>query len=404
MKRLILPVLFGLFLLGYAVSAGELEGVPDKWRVGRLGIYIFQFPYPRTEVINETVVVSPSTIRGDLVITLAVWGVSEDNPIEIRLDGRVIKQVTRPGYYVVTEKVIGSHHVAVMCRYKVFEEAVFYAVPPPPPPPTIPLAEFLKRLKEQREQVITYMIFSIAGAIPLAIQTKKKTKIKTDYVLIPPAILAYFGYNQMADHYYLLSFSVAYALTYYLAREYADYLGVLTITRNGIITKTYPTDDEGNIINEISLRRWREGFIVRKELELIDPYPIYFEYRGERLKTVIAEKFEETHDKIKIKCDPKLARALVEAGIIEQIQSKLAGMEFRVLIYERTFKHVLTWAIRQIESWMLRTELDKIARLEGWETVKKKAEEIAEIYTKSPREILKKLETEVREHAPKEGD
>mgnify|MGYP000557141800 CR=1 FL=1 len=136
--------------------------IPEKWKVGDLGVYIFNFPYPKTEVINNTVVESPTTIRGDLTITLCVWGVSKENPLYIRLDGKTIKTITEEGYYIIKEKAIGSHHIAILCDYKVFEQAVFYAVPPPPPPPTMPLTEFYKRLEEQRKEVMTLMIFSTA--------------------------------------------------------------------------------------------------------------------------------------------------------------------------------------------------------------------------------------------------
>jgi hypothetical protein len=354
--RAALALLFGLLLVGCAVSAGELE-LPEKWRVGNLGVYIFSFPYPKTEMVNQTVVQSPSTITGDLVISLAVWGVSSDEPVEIRLDGRVIRSITRPGYYVVTERVVGSHHVAVMCRYKVFEEAGFYAVPPPPPPPTIPLAEFLRRLKEEKQTIILYMSLAAATGVPAGIWTKKKTKIKTDWVYPLPAALFFLGYQYMPDYYMLIPFSLSYTLSYALCRDYADFIGLFWL-REGLgymKFKKMHIDDDGMAILGISPRYWRRGFMLKKDLVLENVEPYVYRHEGEIIPNCFfVKKYQEEEDRIEIEGDPGLARLLVKAGIVEKM-----NQDYRKIIEENvSLKSAQVWMAHR----MTRRALKKFFR------------------------------------------
>jgi len=366
-------------------EAKGLEGIPEKWRVGEIGVYIFNFPYSTTRVVNNTVVESPSTITGDLMISLAVWGVSEDDPIEIRLDGKTIKSITSDGYYVVTEKVVGSHHVAVLCKYKVFEQAVFYAVPPPPPPPTIPLAEFYKRLEKERETIITRMCLATAAAVPCAIWTKKKTKVRTDWILVIPGALLWIGYQYMPDYYFLIPFSIAYALTYFLAREYAEYLGVISITENGMQTDVLKLDDEGNAIKAISPRYWREGFVHKKKIKIEEAYPLLFQWEGEVVKCVLAKEIRETPNQIRIKCHRALAKALVEAKVIEKLSERVKVSEFKLIFYQRAMASLLTKILHAIEDVVKTTGIDKVVNIE-------KAPELVEEAVRKAAEKLEKEE------------
>ncbi|RLG22569.1 hypothetical protein DRN85_10595, partial [Methanosarcinales archaeon] len=106
MRRIQAAVMLAIIAAALSIPAqsslAELEGIPEKWRVGGLGVYIFSFPYPSRRVMNNTVVESPATVSGAVTVSLAVWGVSLDEPVEIRLDGKVIKKITEPGYYVVS--------------------------------------------------------------------------------------------------------------------------------------------------------------------------------------------------------------------------------------------------------------------------------------------------------------
>ncbi|RLI30302.1 hypothetical protein DRO48_03440, partial [Candidatus Bathyarchaeota archaeon] len=316
--------------------------------------------YPRTEVVNGTVVQSPSTVTGAVTITLAVWGVGPDEPVEIRLDGKVIKRIVRPGYYVVSEKVTGTHHIAVLCRYKVFEEAVFYAVPPPPPPPTIPLAEFMRRLKEQREAIISRMSLAAAAGVPLGIYTKRKTKIRTDWVFPLPGALLLVGYQYMPDLYWLIPLAISYALAYALCRDYADLLGVMRMTRHGTKVDVLRLDDEGNMIEDISPRYWRSGFVLKKKVRIIDSYPILFQFRGEVIKCVLAKEVRETERQITIICHYALAKALVESKVIETLNERLARAEFRSIFYMRALESKLTEILHAIEKITAATKLDEI--------------------------------------------
>ncbi|MCD6536363.1 MAG: hypothetical protein J7K49_04955 [Thaumarchaeota archaeon] len=260
-----------------------------------------------------------------MTVSLAVWGVSLDEPVEIRLDGKVIKKITEPGYYVVSEKVIGTHHIAVLCRYKVFEETVFYAVPPPSPPPTIPLAEFMRRLKEQREAIITRMSLAAAAGVPLGIYTKKKTKIRTDWVYPMPAAMLFIGYWRMPDLYWLIPLGLAHALAYTLCRDYADFYGLMRIQEGlGFIEfSRLPVDVDGDAILAISPRYWRRGFMLKKHVVLEDVEPLLYRHEGEVINCIPYKAKEETEESIRIVGDPELSRLLIKKGVLEEANEAL---------------------------------------------------------------------------------
>ena len=186
-------------------------------------------------------------------------------------------------------------------------------------------------------------------------------------------------------------------MTYYLARDYAEYIGIVKVYENGINTKLYPIDDEGNIIKGISPRYIKHGFVLRKQFEKVNPVPIEQTWNGQTAMVYFASKVEETEDKFIVECEDKLAKALRDSKVVEKMSDELAKSELKRLMFERGSKAVILWMIRQIMDKLRQTELDKIVRMEEFWEVEKEIEklkkETLQILEGRPEETLQKIAT-----------
>lgn len=371
--------LLAAFAVAAAVAAVTVHAaasptlIPAKWRVGDEALYLLSFPFPQQSFVNGTLVESPATVAGDVNVVLVCWNVTADTAITVAVDNATADVITGEGYYTLTYKLApGSHCISVYSPLRVFDEGVFYVVPPPPPPAVIPLSEFLAKLEEQRNTIVLAMLGAAAAGVPAGVWTKRKTKVRTDWVFPVPAACMAVGYWQMPTLYMLLPFGVSYALTYWLCRDYADYLGVIRVSENSMETSLIARDDDGKAIVGISPRYWRDGFIRRKQLMFDREYLLHVSWCGARFDCVIAEAIDESDSEIHISCNRSLAKALTESHVVEQLDQRVSTGEYRILFYRRAMESLLTRALGEIAK-AVESQLDHVTNVEETHAVVDKA-------------------------------
>ena len=343
---LLIPLVITLLIHFNTASAVEpttlIEKYPE-WTSGTLSIYIIEFPKDQTTYQSDT-------IR----IRVAVWGATEENPIKIQLNTEDAAKITHPGIYTYEWTLRGSYHLLIRCETKIFQQAAFNIKAPPPPPQVIQLTEFTQRMEQQKTTILTSMITATIAGIPTGIWTKRKTKITTAWATLPMGTTAIIGIRYLPDLYMLIPYGLSASLVYWLAREYADYIAISTITEGGIETDVIPLDNEGNAIIDIGPTHWRTGFIKIKTIELEENrYPINFRFKGTLLRCITVdgtENIKETDKKITIKCSPTLARGLAESKVIEDLEDKLADARFKLIFMERALRSIISQAIQEMEN------------------------------------------------------
>ena len=353
---MILSVALALSILALSSSQAHCQQVevPPQWRAGPLAVYLFSFPEDGGEY------------RGSVTIALAVWNARPEDSIRILLDGEEAAVIDHEGYFTYTWKLRGSHHVAVVCRYKIFAQASFWVKPPPPRPVMIPLSEFYERMKRERERMTFIMVGSTALGVPLGIWTKKKTRIRSEWALLLPAAALILGLWRLDTLYMLLPLGVAWALTYILAREYANYLGVFII-QVGLVEKIELALDEGNYaILGVGPRYWRSWFIKRYKVEIREARDTFtFTSKGVVIRCVAVRGYEnyQVDDKkklIRIRADPALSRVLKESEAVEWLQNKVADLEFKTLLTERALRALVAHVIGSFERIVRDLLIDKV--------------------------------------------
>jgi len=374
-----------VWILTASFAYGQQVEVPPQWRAGPLAVYLFSFPEDGGEY------------RGSVTIALAVWNANPEDPIRILLDGEEAAVIDREGFFTYSWKLRGSHHLTVVCRYKIFAEAAFWVRPPPPKPAMIPVTEFMERLRRERERVLLLCSFGAVLGVPLGVWTKRKTKLRWDPVFTLPAAVMALGYWRMADLYMLLPLGLTWALTYWLSRDYADLLGLIWWTEHGGRVEELKVDEENRLI-ELGLRHWRSGFIKRKGIEIINPYPYSLEYRGlipcYCVDTVVkcrrcgaeyrrsdlecprcgGEEYDvlgpaiwEDDDRLRVECSRWLAEALILAGILKRQELLVKELqEENIRLRGARVSETVSWARRIVKAdvmGLLRRELEVLEEL-----------------------------------------
>lgn len=371
-------------LLGFSAAslAEEPVRIPSKWRIGDLAVYLLSFPYPsyETKVVNETtgetVTVERPAEVGAVTVTLIVWNATPGNWVAVGVAGEEVR-LTREGYYTLTFKPRpGVYHVSVYTKFKVFEEANVRVVPPPPKPFMIPWEEFLRKLREEKEAVIKNLVFASAGGVILGLWLKHKSRIFSHWVLAGLGSLCIPAYLYIMDYYPLFGLSVAGILAYWLSPAFARWLGVLVI-REGAGAESVefwriPRDDEGYAILGVSPRYWRSGFMLKKPVNLVDPYPISLEIDGDVIETVVAVDVEETDNEIVVHGSSALARALVDRELVERLSRELSDARTELHLLKRAWPLVSTMQIKEIE----RAFGPKLFEFKTWREVVKEAKKV----------------------------
>jgi len=318
---LALASLFTATLSMAAAGADEpqvrIETLP-KWQSATLNIFIFGMPQDGGEYTQDSI-----------ILRVAVWGATEDNPLILRLDNEQAARIT------------------LRDQYKIFDQAAFNIEAPPPPPRTIRVQEFEEKLAEQFNTVIMAMIGATALGVPCGIGLKKRTRITSQWALMIPAVGLGLGLNYLPDLYMLIPWGIAAALTYQMAKPYAVTRGLLTLDTNGIQLDSFFLDDEGYKIEGVAPAYWRDGFVKRKKVVIIDEYPVLVTGYRFNLTSLCVRKIVETEDTITIWCDRALAVTLMVKNVVHELSEENAKLKARNTILESIGSALSSERIRQ---------------------------------------------------------
>ncbi|MEM1661010.1 MAG: hypothetical protein QXR17_07740 [Candidatus Bathyarchaeia archaeon] len=315
----LLAVLLGLGV-AYAAEPQTVAPmpIPDKWQAGETVIYLQSFPFPTVEYYNGTAVEKPAEVVGDLMLSLAVFNATSDMPVLIKIDGQDTWQLCGEGFYSLQCSLSpGMHSIVVYCPIKIFEEAVFY-VKPKPVTPLMPLEEFLRRLEQQRNEIISRSLMAVAAAIPLGAYTKKKTLVKISPVYVFSAVPIGIGYWMMPELYMLLFFGLAFIATYHVTPDNIRKVPIILALRqqaskalNLMRIRLMRFCPDGNVLLDAGFRYWKTGFLKKAEVKVENPATINVEIEDVlNLSTGYVAEEIQTTGQVKIKCDPETALLL----------------------------------------------------------------------------------------------
>jgi len=361
-----------------------------QWREGDLAIFIMDFPQD-----------GATYQRNSIRFRVAVWGATEDRPIVIILDGEEAARIEGEGMFTYEWSLRGSHHLLIRGPTRIFQQAGFNVKSPPPPPPMIQLAELEARLEKQRSAMLFLSVLATGCGVPSGVWVKKKTKITTVWALIPFGAVMLAGLRWLPDLYMLIPYALSAALTYALARDYADYMSISVVNEGGIETDVVPLDDEGRAILAVGPKYWRDGFMKVKTIELVDNrLPIDFKFKGMVFRGTVVESrrdIKETPDKITVYCKPALAKSLAEARVVEKLENRVADSEFRLIFLEKAMRSLVAQTVAEMERIMEDSLLDQVLKVSE---VSSRVEEA----TKQLKKVLEHPEEMVESQEEVEGE
>ena len=387
MRRLALFLipLVALALVAIGCCGLEPEPIPEKWRYGDLAVYLLSFPYPtyETKVVNattgETVVVEKPAEVSEISIVMVVWNAEPDNPVIVSIDEEEHK-IVREGYYQLSFKESpGLHHVVIYCEYKIFEEATVRVKPPPPLPLMITWEEFLRKLREAKEEVIKNLLIASAGGVAVGLWLKRKTRIFSYWAVLVLALPMIPAYNYIMDYYPLFGLSIAGVLAYWLSPVFAQMLAVVILQegKGGIprffgVKRLY-LDDEGYAVLGVSPRHWRSGFILKKPVEIKEPNTVTVNLDGEWLEGVAAWGVEEAEDRIIVHGSQALADLVKNAKVYEMVIDELGRKAVELEIWKSASPLVLSRELDKIDE--ARREAD-VEEAESFEELAEKVKKV----------------------------
>jgi len=354
----VIVLLFALWIgIGKAHASPAIPmPIPEKWRAGDLAVYLQSFPFPTIEYVNGTPAEKPATIEGDLMLNLAVFNATGDLPVIINMDGRDVDRLESEGFYMLQYSLTpGDHSISIYSPLKIFEQTVFY-VKPRPVTPLMPLEEFLKRLEQQRNEIIQRMLFAAVAAIPVGVYVKRKTLKHTAWIYPVPAAFVLAGYVRMPDLYWLLAFGASMAVSYALCPDFTKKHYLLLTLRDKasrlakIALRSLDVDRQGNAVLEISPRYWRRGFIRKAEVKVENPAVSTVEVDGELCPAYIARDVELRGDVVKIECDPA-TKLILEAGVetVEAMAKQNAELQSKIFAFEHANAAVVASAMAKVD-------------------------------------------------------
>ena len=327
-----------------------------EWISGQVAIHVFTFPGDGASLEQNSVVVQ-----------VAIWGVDQSRPVYLFLDGEEAVRIETPGYYRYEWQLEGSHHLTFRDDYMIFKTAEFSIAPPPAAPPSVYVSYMEEQLENQRIQVFTVMLVATLVGTPTGGYLKRKTKVFTEWALVPYGACLLAGCMRLDQFYPLIPLGVSGAISYILAGGYAAETMVIVAEEGHLVSHIYTMDDEDHIVKGFGPRFWRTGFINRALIELVNHrYPIEFKGFGRKISCILVagEKNIETDSvtgKISVKCSPALAKALTKRGVIEKLEQKLADINYRSIFMERALNGVVSSIIMDLESLMGEMKIDQIS-------------------------------------------
>ena len=356
-----------------------------EWVSGELAVYIHAFPQDGAELKQDTV-----------TVMVSVWNADEKHPVYIYLDGEEAVRIEEEGYFRYEWELTGSHQITIRDEYRLFRTAGFNIKAPPPSPITITLTDFNQKLEKQFSQVFSLACTAAILGVPTGVWLKKKTKIMSEWALVPCATLAGVGFRYLPDFYMFVPLAAVTAATYIFTRGYASRQVVLIASEGMIDFRDYTLDDDGYIVQDIGPRYWREGFIKRKKMTLVEnKYPIDFRYMGATVRCVTvagSEHIRETMDEVTVTCSPELAHALSKKDVIERLESQVAKTNFKLIFMERALSSIISEAVLEMERIVEDLKLD---RLTSVSEAQLRVEEASEKMSSSLRDQLSNVEAPV---------
>jgi len=362
-KNWSLLIFFVIFLAqGTGLVKAGSEGLTPEvkvitrpgWVSGDLAVYIHSFPHDGAELKQKTI-----------SIMVSVWNADEDHPVLLLLDGVEAARIVENGYFLYEWELMGSHRLVMRDEYRIFQTADFNIEAPPPPPLTISLLEFNEKLEKQFTQVFILACTGAVMGVPTGVWVKKKTKIISEWALVPFATLAGFGVWYLPDLYMLVPWTTVTGITYLLTRGYATQQVVLIASEGMIDFRDYTLDDKGYIIEDIGPQYWETGFIKRKKMVLLEnKYPVDFRYMGSTVRCVTVAGFDqidETGDEVTVTCSPELAHALNKKDVIERLESQVAKTNFKLIFMERALGSIISEAVLEMERIVDDLRLDNLS-------------------------------------------
>lgn len=345
-----------------------------EWISGQVAVHIFNHPKDGTTLESDTV-----------TIQVAVWGTEQTRPLYIILDGNIAARIETPGYYRYEWNLHGSHHLTIRDDYTLFKTAEFTIAPPPPPIPTVAKSFMEEQLAEQKIQVFALMLVASIVGTSTGGTLKRRTKIFTAWAMVPYGLLLTMGTAKLETLYPMIPLALSGVISYVLAGGYADETLALVATEGQIIAKTYTMDDENHAVMGFGPKHWRTGFIHKTPIELQDHnHPIEFQGFNVKLTCAVVqglENIKETKEGIKIQCSPALARALTEAGVIEDLEEKLADTHYRTIFMEQALNGVISSVIMEMETLMNELKIDQVS------TISEAREKVEEASNKLKKQI-----------------
>ena len=389
-RFLLIIILSATLALQTGIVSGDRDGFAPEvkvitrpgWVSGDLAVYIHSFPRDGAELEQKTI-----------NIRVSVWNADETHPVLLLLDGEEAARIVENGYFLFEWELMGSHRLVIRDEYRIFQAAEFNIESPPPPPLTISLTEFNVKLEKQFTQVFTFGCTAAIIGVPTGVWVKKKTKIVSEWALVPFLTLAGFGVWYLPELYMLVPWTTVSAITYLFARGYATQQVILIASEGMIDFRDYTLDDEGYIIEDIGPQYWETSFVKRKKMVLLDNnYPVDFRYRGNLVRCVTVagpEQIVETMDKILVSCSPELAHALNKKDVIERLESQVAKTNFKLVFMERALGSIISEAVLDMERIVDDLRLDNLSSVSEAQV---RVEEAAERMSSALGEQLTRLE------------
>lgn len=323
MKRLLLlALLFTIFFIPLPFKGQEIEE-GNLLTDGTIVVYPISFPFSYTEYefINYTLVENevPMRVYNPLIISLAVWNTSKENPLYLAVDNRVYR-ITREGLFTyMFNLTLGIHNLVLYTDVKILTHALVDVVSFKEQYIKISILDYKIRInKAMFNAFIETLIGAIVGAV-IAIFIKREITLVTNYIvlgiLFSPAVLSLFILR-----FFFLGFSTLAGIAYAMTPEKVDTVIIAKIDRE------HP-DREGQLIfldlikdTNYAPDRYLNGLRGKhKQVEKIDVKPIYLS----GIEFIVAKDFEEENGRIKIIGDPALAEAFIDANIVERYSEKL---------------------------------------------------------------------------------
>ena len=323
MKRLILlALLFTIFFIPLPFKGQEIEE-GNLLTDGTIVVYPISFPFSYTEYefINYTLVENevPMRVYNPLIISLAVWNTSKENPLYLAVDNRVYR-ITREGLFTyMFNLTLGIHNLVLYTDVAILTHALIDVIEFRQQYITISILDYKARVSRAAFNAFIETLIGALAGVALGIFIKKQLTLVTNYIILAAlfAIVILYG---LTGHYFFIGLALVSGVAYAIVPEKTDTIIVAKIDREN-------PDHEGellfiNVIKDTNYipDRYLNGLRGKhKRLERKAVRPIYLS----GIEFIVAKEYIEEDNKAIIYGDPYLAEAFIDANVVEKYSSKL---------------------------------------------------------------------------------